>query len=91
MKKRTARVTIETERLLVIRRFGSAVQLWCDLCDSEVTMLSVEQTAEITGISQRELFHKAEAGEIHFTETETGKMLFCVNSLSIQKRLASGA
>jgi len=41
-----------------------------------------EEAAAIAGASERAIFRWAEAGEIHFTETEEGKIMFCLNSIS---------
>ena len=85
--KKKATITIETERLLVLRRSGHVVDHWCDECRDEVKMIGVEAAAAIAGISQRALFRLAEAGEIHFKETPQGQALFCLNSLSGKRRL----
>jgi hypothetical protein len=82
MKKRTARITVETERLLVIRRSKTSFDGWCDQCQAEVRLIGLEEAAAIAGASQRAIFRWAEAGEIHFTEAEDGKVTFCVNSIS---------
>ena len=50
-------------------------------------MIGVDEAAAIAGISQRTVFHLAEAGEIHFVETGAGQTLFCISSLSKQSRL----
>jgi len=84
--KKKATITIETERLLVISRSRQAVDHWCDECHAEVKMIGVEEAAAVAELSQRKLFRLAEAGEIHFTETPLGRALFCLNSLSGQRR-----
>ena len=82
MKKRTARITVETERLLVIRRSQTSPEGWCGQCEAPVKLIGLEEAAAITGAGQRAIFRWAEAGEIHFTETEDGKVMFCLNSIS---------
>lgn len=73
---------METERLLVIRRSRHTLDRWCHACQAEVKMIGIDEAAAIAGISQRAVFHLAEAGEIHFTETVGGQALFCISSLS---------
>ena len=87
--RKKATITIETERLLILRRSGRVVDSWCDRCHAEVKMIGVEEAAAIAGLSQRKLFRLAEAGEIHFIETTQGQALFCLDSLSGKRRLLS--
>ena len=87
MKKRTARITVETERLLVIRRSQPSGDGWCAQCEAPVKLIGLEEAAAIAGATQRAIFRWAEAGEIHFTETEDGKVMFCLNSISRQVNL----
>ena len=82
MKKRTARITVETERWLVINRSQTAFAGWCDACEANVKLIGLDEAAAIANASQRALFRWAEAGEIHFTETADGKLMFCLNSIS---------
>jgi len=90
MKKRTAKIAVETERLLVIRRSQSSFEGWCSHCQADVKLIGLEEAAAIAGAGQREIFRWAEAGEIHFTETEDGKVMFCLNSISRHGTHASG-
>jgi hypothetical protein len=82
MKKRIARITVETERLLVIPRSKTSFDGWCGQCQAEVKLIGLEEAAAIAGASQRAVFRWAEAGEIHFTETASGRVMFCLNSIS---------
>ena len=82
MKKRSAHITVETERVLIISgSHAAAASLWCDACQREVTMLGLDEASAFTGLSDRAIFHLAETGAIHFVETAEGKALFCVASL----------
>jgi hypothetical protein len=82
MKKRTARITVETERFLVISRSPRCFEGWCKQCRTQVRLIGLEEAAAIAGATQRAIFRWAEAGEIHFSETEDGKVRFCLNSIS---------
>jgi hypothetical protein len=81
-KKRTARITVETERLLVISRSQASFEGWCTQCRAEVKLIGLEEAAAIAGASQRSIFRWTEAGEIHFTEAEDGKVMFCLTSIT---------
>jgi hypothetical protein len=81
VKNKTARITVETERLLVISRSQRMVEYWCCHCDANVKIVGVEEAALIAGASERTIFRWAETAEIHFIETEAGKAMFCVDSL----------
>jgi hypothetical protein len=83
--KKKATITVETERLLVISRSRHTVDRWCHSCQADVKMIGIDEAAVIAGISQRTVFHLAEAGEIHFMETTEGQALFCLNSISRQR------
>jgi hypothetical protein len=82
MKKRTAKITIETERLVVISRSQTITNGWCGACAAHVKLIGLEEAAAMAGVSQRTIFRWAEAREIHFTESEDGKVRFCLNSIS---------
>lgn len=79
MKK--AKITIETERLLVVTRSRRTVENWCPTCRDEVRMIGVEEAAAIVGVSQRTMFRSLEAGRVHFAETSRGALLICLNSV----------
>jgi len=83
--KKKATITVETERLLVISRSLQSVDRWCHKCRTNVKMIGIDEAATIAGVSQRRVFHLAEAGEIHFMETEAGRTMFCVDSLLRQR------
>jgi hypothetical protein len=81
MKKRTARVTIETERLLVISRSKQSIEDWCDVCATNSRFVPIDTAAAVAAVSQRMIFRWAEADEIHLIETADGKAMFCLNSI----------
>lgn len=79
MKK--AKITIETERLLVISLSRCQVERWCAACQNDVEFVGVEEAAALVGVTQRGVFNLVETDLIHFQETTEGRALFCVNSL----------
>ena len=78
---RRMRITIETERLLVISR-GKSLYSLCSACGDEVRMVTIDQAAALARISSRELYREVEAGMLHFIETTEGSVLICFNSLN---------
>ena len=83
--KKKATITVETERLLVISRSRHPIDHWCHECQAYVQMIGIDEAAATAGLSQRTVFHLAEAGEIHFMETREGQTLFCSSSLAEQR------
>ena len=83
--KKKATITVETERFLVISRSPYIIDRWCHECQANVKMIGIDEAAAIASVSQRTVFHLAEAGEIHFMETTEGQALFCVESLFRQR------
>ncbi|HYX28777.1 MAG TPA: hypothetical protein VE863_09425 [Pyrinomonadaceae bacterium] len=84
MKKRTARVTIETERLLVISHSSQSIESWCEACADRVRFVPIDEAAAVAGVSQRTIFRWAEAAAIHLRETPNGKAMFCLNSITLE-------
>jgi hypothetical protein len=79
-KKRTE-ITIETKRLVTIKRGGQKiVRGWCGQCGENRSLLTIEYTALLSGISHRQLFRYIESGRLHFSEV-AGKSLLCLTSL----------
>lgn len=80
MKKTRRKITIETERLLVISRKKGA-EAWCERCKAPRKMLEPRDAAAISGLSARAVFRRVESGQLHFTETPDGALLICLDSL----------
>ena len=87
-KKRGTEITVETERVLVIRRRYRAVEEWCVGCNETVLMIRPDQAAAVAGVSLRSIFTEVEAATLHFVEKPDGMLLICLNSLS-EKRAKS--
>jgi hypothetical protein len=75
------RITIETERLLVMSRSKSLYSL-CSACGDEVLMVTIDQAAAITSLSSLEIYREIEAGKLHFIETTEWSLLVCLNSMN---------
>jgi hypothetical protein len=76
--KRTTRITLETDEVLIVRRRPAPG--WCEGCARQVEMLSPEQAAA-AGLSVRAVYRRVEVGRLHFTETPEGQVWVCLNSL----------
>jgi hypothetical protein len=80
-KKRKKRITVETERILIVRRGRSSVRAWCEKCGQQVQMVTAEAAATLAGVSRRTIYRWVEADKLHFTETLDGLLLICLDSL----------
>jgi hypothetical protein len=77
--KRTE-ITIETERILTIRRRRS-IRLWCSQCGFEVEAMGQEEAAAFTGMSGQALRDSARARGWHLSEGPDGAGLICLKSM----------
>lgn len=80
-KKRTTKITVETERVLIVTSRPSEVEGWCDGCGERVRMITPERAATRAAVSLRAICRRVEADELHFTETADGVLFVCLNSL----------
>jgi len=77
--KKTMRITIETERLLVIRH-GASLRDWCEQCASEVDMIPLETAAELGQVAERTIQHLLDRQQLHLSKAG-GPVWICLNSL----------
>lgn len=84
--KRKTEITIQTRRVLFVRRRRAGPRLWCDECAGRVEMFAAEEAAAATGLSQRAIFRLAEADRLHSTETTDGRLFVCLDSLREETR-----
>lgn len=80
MKKRTTRITFESERLLVIRQPTSRARRWCAACNDEVQVVTAEDAALVANLSFAAICREIEAAHLHAMATGEG-LLVCLNSL----------
>jgi hypothetical protein len=78
---RRMRITIQTERLLVMSSSESLSSL-CAACGEEARMVTIDQAARLARVNSREIYREVEAGMLHFMETTEGSLLICFNSLN---------
>ena len=79
-KRRTA-ITIETDRVFVIRRRGGSVLAWCAECAEQVKMVTPDEAAVFSRVSSRTIYRWVEAEKLHFEETPDGVLFICLSSL----------
>jgi len=77
MKTRTE-ITVETDRWVVINRHRKTA--WCSSCLRHVEMLSIDDAAILARVNSRTIFHWAESGVVHSSETPEGLLLICPQS-----------
>ena len=77
--KKTMRITIETERLLVIRH-GVTMRNWCEQCASEVEMIPLANAAELGQVSAGTIQHLLDRQRLHLSKAG-GPVWICLNSL----------
>src|ERR1043165_533005 len=82
MKIKRTHIVIERRRTTLISTRRLSAVGWCSSCDRNVQMVSAETAARLTQVSVRTIFHRAEAGLLHFTETQDGLLLICTDSLN---------
>ena len=80
IRKRTE-VTVESARVVVIRRRGGTPETWCPNCREPMRMATLGEAMLLTGATSREIHRRLEAGELHFAETPEGHLLLCLNTL----------
>jgi hypothetical protein len=80
-KRERTEVTVEIDRLLVIRKTSRPVSGWCAECAEQVRLLTPEAAATAAGVSVRTIYRRVEARELHFTETAEGRLLICLTSI----------
>ena len=88
-RKHTTRVTVETERTLVVST-GSPV-LACDLCSSQAVMVTLNEAARISRMGELRLCRLVEARTVHSVESAEGLLFICLDSLLPQGRLPGKA
>lgn len=77
---KTKRISIETERLLIVERRKSTPR-WCADCGDSAAMITVDDAAAIANASSLEIYGAAKAGLLHGCETERGSLLICFSAL----------
>ena len=80
MTTRITKITVETHEVIVMQRFGSLIQSYCEQCGEATGMLRVEEVA-LVGVGIEAICQKASADKLHLVETSSGLVFMCLNSL----------
>lgn len=79
VKKRT-RITIETERVLVIGKARSTFDGWCPVCNRVVRLLRPDEASALTAYLRASQY-PSKISKLHIIPTADGLMSVCLNSL----------
>ena len=80
MTTKRTEITVEIDRLVVISGPKRGVA-WCAACGHHREMLRTDEAALAAGVRSSTIFHWAESGRIHCSETSEGLLLVCPYSL----------
>ena len=82
--KRRIEITVEKHRLVVLSRGNQSITAWCEACCEQVQMVTPDEAAQLCRVSTRKVYSLLETERLHFTETEKGFALICLQSISAQ-------
>ena len=77
---RRTRITIETERTLIIRRTRSP-RAWCADCQSDVHFVQLREAHQLLPENWQELSVRQSTNKLHLAEQKDGSILICLDSL----------
>lgn len=80
MAKRTTRITVETERILIIRG-ANPVRSWCTQCAAEVDMVVPEAAGVLAQVDHSRIQRWLDAEELHAAQMKDGSARICLDSL----------
>lgn len=82
MSGRTAQITSrDNYRVWFIRQGWSQAREFCALCDERIQMMTLEEAKMVAGVDLQTIHSLIEAGELHASEINEGRLLVCLNSL----------
>lgn len=74
-------ITVERQRILIVKRRRPAAAVWCETCAGRPQMHTLDEATRLLGLSERDIFRRVEGGLVHFSESADGALLICCNSL----------
>ena len=86
-KTRRTRITVETERVLIVRGHSCESDGWCNQCGAKVKLVAPEVAASLSGLSRRAVYRLIETGQVHFTESRDAIVSICLESLTAVNRV----
>lgn len=79
-------ITTRSSEILIVRQTGQKTLQWfCADCEAETEMLDFNSAVTVFRIGARELIRQIETGAIHSTETASGHLFACSQSLQIAR------
>jgi hypothetical protein len=84
---RRTRITIETERILIIARQHAAYG-WCERCGLEVELIPSAQASHLLHLAEERL-HRQQQGKLHLEQAKGG-LVVCLKSLLRLLQAATG-
>jgi excisionase family DNA binding protein len=79
--KRRIEITVEKHRVVVLSRRNQSINGWCEECGEQVQMVTPDEAAQLCSITARTIYRWIETERLHFTETEKGFSLICLQSI----------
>ena len=80
--KRTTKLTVESEHLMIIRRRRAPSREWCPTCGDIVNAVTAEEAAALLRVSPLAVYGMLNAEKLHFIEANEILLLVCSNSVS---------
>jgi hypothetical protein len=77
--KRGTRITIETERTVIVRQTRSA-RAWCEECQRQVDFVQLQQRQQLLRKTSQEMADGSSLTKLHLAEQEDGSVLICLES-----------
>ena len=84
MKLRRTQITIETHRVVVLRR-RRLIRFWCSECGAEAEFVPVEDLDRLLDGGGGNVSGRLADGTFHFGKAPDGSVVVCVKSLSEQQ------
>ena len=84
--RKVARVTVETEQVVIIRR-QRITRTWCSQCGDESEFIPVEAVNQVLGGGPHPGKQLPPGDGVHLRQSDSGSVVVCVKSLSGQKQM----
>jgi len=79
--KAKKKIVVETYQRQIIRLRRKSPGVFCEFCEGKTQMIELNEAALLLSVTILEVFRELESGNIHFSQTETGSLVVCLNSL----------
>lgn len=79
--KKTIRVTVERDRVWIIRQCGIPARSWCEHCRAEVDVVSLEQATVLSGATPEAIRLRMGPTKIHASSDGSAEIRICLPSL----------